>query len=196
MTSGSLIWGILALASGIFICAYGNVLFRFVLAVLGFVIGFSVVMWIAGPSPSALMFAVGVVAGGILAAIGYAMFKLALYIAGGILGIVIVLTVLGLVGIGGSNLGVFGWILVVAGAGAGGFFGRRLGNLVFVFATALAGAYLVILGMANLFAVGIEGDNPVKMLVAGFPLVLFLTIALISGLAQHQAMRARQRLLH
>jgi len=196
MSSGSLIWGILALASGIFICAYGNVLFRFVLAVLGFVIGFSVVMWIAGPSPSALMFAVGVVVGGILAAIGYAMFKLALYIAGGILGIVIVLTVLGLVGIGGNNLGVFGWILVVAGAGAGSFFGKRLGNLVFVFATALAGAYLVILGMANLFAVGIEGDNPVKMLGAGFPLVLFLTTALISGLAQHQALRARQRLLH
>lgn len=196
MSSGSLIWGILALASGIFICAYGNVLFRFVLAVLGFVIGFSLVMWIAGPSLSALMVAVGFVAGAILAAVGYAMFKLALYVAGGILGIVIVLTLLGLVGMAGSDLGVFGWILVIAGAGAGGFFGKRLGNLVFVFATALAGAYLVILGMANLFAAGIEGGDPVKMLGAGFPLVLFLTIALISGLAQHQAMRARQRLLH
>ena len=32
----TLIWGALALLSGIFICAYGNVLFRFVLAVLGF----------------------------------------------------------------------------------------------------------------------------------------------------------------
>jgi hypothetical protein len=195
MESGSLIWGILALISGIFICAYGNVLFRFVLAVLGFMIGFSLVMWIAGPSPSALVFVVAIVVGGILAAVGYAMFKLALYFAGGILGIVIVFAVLGLVGLTGSDLGVFGWIIAAAGAVLGGWLGRRLGDLVIVFATALAGAYLVVLGLSQLFGLGIEGGNALKMLGSSFPLVLFVTIALISGLSQYEAMRVRRRFL-
>ena len=195
MESGTLIWGILALASGIFICAYGNVLFRFVLAVLGFVIGFSLVMWIAGPSPAPLVIIVAIVVGGILAAVGYAMFKLALYFAGGILGIVIVMAVLGLVGVAGSDLGIFGWIIAAAGAVLGAFLGRRLGDLAIVLATALAGAYLVVLGLSQLFGLGIEGGNALKMLGASFPLVLFVTIALISGLAQYEAMRVRRRFL-
>ena len=64
------------MASGIFVCAYGNVLFRFVLAVLGFVIGYSPVMWIRGEPASALQIVVAIVVGGILAAVGYTMFKL------------------------------------------------------------------------------------------------------------------------
>jgi hypothetical protein len=195
MESGSLIWGILALVSGIFICAYGNVLFRFVLAVLGFMIGFSLVMWIAGPSPNGLMLIVAIVVGGILAAVAYLTFKFALYFAGGILGIVIVFAVLGLIGVTGSDLGVFGWIVVLAGAVLGGWLGRRLGDLVIVFATALAGAYLVVLGLSHLFGLGIEGGNALKMLGASFPLVLFVTIALISGLSQYEAMRVRRRFL-
>jgi hypothetical protein len=191
----STLWGILALASGIFICAYGNVLFRFVLAVLGFMIGFSLVMWIAGPSPSPLVIVVAIVVGGILAAVGYTMFKLALYFAGGILGIVIVFAVLGLVGLAGSDLGVFGWIIAAAGAVLGAFLGRRLGDLVIILATALAGAYLVVLGLGRLFAAGIDGSNPLLMLGASFPLVLFVTIALISGLSQWEAMRVRRRFL-
>jgi hypothetical protein len=190
------IWGVLALASGIFICAYGNVLFRFVLAVLGFMIGFSVVMWIAGPSPSPLALIVAVVVGGILAAVGYAMFKLALYFAGGILGIVLVMAVLGLIGVTGTDLGVFGWIIVAAGAVLGGFLGKRLGDIVIVLATALSGAYLVVLGVSRLFAAGIEGGNPLKMLGGAFPLVLFVTIALISGLCQYEVLRLRRRLRH
>lgn len=195
MESGTLIWGVLALVSGIFICAYGNVLFRFVLAVLGFMIGFSLVMWITGPSPSWLIVVVAIVVGGILAAVAYLTFKFALYFAGGILGITIVFAILGLVGLTGSDLGVFGWIIAAAGAVLGGWLGRRLGDLVIVFATALAGAYLVVLGLSQLFGLGIEGGNALKMLGASFPLVLFVTIALISGLAQYEAMRVRRRFL-
>jgi hypothetical protein len=191
----STLWGVLALASGIFICAYGNVLFRFVLAVLGFVIGFSVVMWIAGPSPAPLVIIVAIVVGGIVAAVGYAMFKLALYFAGGILGIVIVMAVLGLVGVAGSDLGVFGWIIAAAGAVLGAIFGRRLGDIAIVLATALAGAYLVVLGIAKLFVPAIQSSNPQMMLEAAFPLVLFLSIALISGLCQYEVLRVRRRFL-
>jgi len=195
MESSSLVWGILALVSGIFICAFGNVLFRFVLAVLGFMIGFSLVMWITGPSPSWLTVVVAIVAGGILAAVAYLAFKFALYLAGGILGITIVFAILGLVGLTGSDLGVAGWILAAAGAVLGGWLGRRLGDLVIVFATALAGAYLVVLGLSHLFSIGIEGGNALKMLGSSFALVLFLAIALISGLSQYQTLRLRRRFL-
>jgi hypothetical protein len=191
----TLIWGALALLSGIFICAYGNVLFRFVLAVLGFMIGFSVVMWLGGGLGQPLQLIVAIVVGGILAAVGYALFKLALYFAGAILGITIVFAILGLVGVAGSDLGAFGWILALAGAVLGGFFGRRLGDLAIVFATALAGAYLVVLGLARLFGAGIDGSNALKMLGASFPLVLYLSIALISGLTQYEVLRIRRRFL-
>ena len=192
----TLIWGALALVSGIFICAYGNVLFRFVLAVLGFMIGFSAVMWLGGGLGQPLQIIVAIVLGGILAAVAYAMFKLALYFAGAILGITIVMAILGLVGVAGSNLGAASWVVVVAGAALGAFFGRRLGDLAIVFATALAGASRVVLGLARLFQpAGVDGSNPLMMLGAGFPLVLFLAIALISGLTQYEVMRIRRRFL-
>jgi len=44
--------------------------------VLGFVIGYSPVMWIRGEPASALQIVVAIVGGGILAAVGYTMFKL------------------------------------------------------------------------------------------------------------------------
>jgi hypothetical protein len=191
----TLIWGVLALASGIFICAYGSGLFRFVLAVLGFMIGFSLVMWLGGGIGQPLQLIVAIVAGGILGALGYLLFKLALYFAGAILGITIVFAVLGLVGVSGADLGAFGWIVAFAGAVLGGIFGRRLGDLVIVFATALAGAYLVVLGLARLFVDSIDSSNALKMLGAGFPLLLFLTIALISGLTQYEVLRIRRRFL-
>jgi hypothetical protein len=195
MGSESLIWGILALASGIFICAYGSVLFRFVLAVIGFMLGFSAVMWIAGGMvQGALQIIVAMVAGAIIAVALYSLFRLALHMAGGILGLMIVLAVLGLVGVTGSNLGVIGWILLVAGAVIGGFFGRRLGDLVIILATALAGAYLVVLGLAKTFGVGINGTNALATLGTGFALVLFVVVALISGLSQYESLRMRRRL--
>ena len=46
----NLIWGLVVLISGIFIASYGNMLFRFVLAFIGFALGFSLIMWVGdGP---------------------------------------------------------------------------------------------------------------------------------------------------
>jgi len=197
MDSNGLIWGIIVLATGIFVCAYGNILFRFVLAFIGFAIGYSLVMWLGGSLSDALQIVVGLVVGGIFAAIFYSVFRFALYIAGGLLGLVIMLGILGLFKLGGMGLNsVVGWILVVAAAGLGAFFGNRLGDMVLVLATALAGAYFVVLGLGALFSLDVETGNPLAMLGAGFTLVLFLTIALISGLAQYQAFSFRRRVLH
>ena len=42
------LWGIIVLICGIFIASYGNVMFRFALAFMGFALGFSLVMWLGG----------------------------------------------------------------------------------------------------------------------------------------------------
>ncbi len=188
------VWGIVVLACGIFIAAYGNVLFRFVLMFAGFAIGFSLVMWLGGFLGDALQIVAAIVVGGILAAVLYSLVKFALHIAGGLLGLVLMLVILGLFKLAGIDLGLFGWILALVAAGVGGFFGNRLGNIVIVVATALAGAYFVVLGLAALFRTA-DTENPIALLGTAFPLVLYISIALISGLAQYQAFSVRQRFL-
>ena len=136
-----LIWGIVAVAAGIFVCVYGNMLFRFVLAVIGFVIGFWLVMTLLPLGNEALKALLAVIVGGIGAAVLYSLFRLSLHIAGAILGAVLVLIVLALIGWlgGGSSLGAVGWILVLAGAGVVGFLGNRLGRAIIPLATSLGG---------------------------------------------------------
>ena len=121
----TLLWGIIVLVSGIFIAAYGNLLFRFALAFLGFAIGYSLVAWLGGGLDTALRILIGIVAGGILAAVLYLLVKFTLNIAGAVLGLVLMLALLGLFRLGGLDLGVFGTLLVVAAAGLGGVFGSR-----------------------------------------------------------------------
>jgi hypothetical protein len=190
----SWLWGIVVLACGIFIAAYGNVLFRFVLLFAGFAIGYSLVMWLGDFLGYPLQIVVAIVVGGIVAAVFYSLVKFALHIAGGLLGLVLMLVILGLFKLAGIDLGIFGWILALVAAGAGGFFGNRLGNIVIVAATALAGAYFVVLGLAALFRTA-DTENPITLLGTAFPLVLYISIALISGLAQYQAFSLRQRFL-
>ncbi len=191
----TLLWGIIVLISGVFISAYGSLLFRFALAFLGFAIGYSLVAWLGGGLDTALRILVGIVVGGILAATLYFLVKFTLNIAGAVLGLVLMMALLGLFRLAGLDLGILGVVLAVAAAGLGGFFGNRLGSIVIVLATSLAGAYLVVLGLGAMFGLGVATDDPLALLGTSFPLVLFLTIALISGLAQHQAFSVRQRLL-
>jgi hypothetical protein len=191
----TLLWGIIVLISGVFISAYGSLLFRFALAFLGFAIGYSLVAWLGGGLDTALRILIGIVAGGILAATLYFLVKFTLNIAGAVLGLVLMMALLGLFRLSGLDLGILGVVLAVAAAGLGGFFGNRLGSIVIVLATSLAGAYLVVLGLGAMFGLGVATDDPLALLGSSFPLVLFLTIALISGLAQHQAFSVRQRLL-
>ncbi|MBX7253747.1 MAG: DUF4203 domain-containing protein [Candidatus Promineofilum sp.] len=191
----SILWGVIVLLCGIFIAAYGHQLFRLALAFIGFALGVYLVMWLGGGLDAGLRIVVAIIVGGILAAVLYFLVKFALYVAGGVMGLVLMLAILGLFRLGGLDLGLFGSILALAGAGLGGFFGRRLGPLVTVFATSLAGAYFVVLGLGALFGLGVATDDPTVTLGAAFPLVLFLTIAAISGLAQYQAFVLRQRFL-
>ena len=191
----TLLWGIIVLVSGIFVAAYGSLLFRFALAFLGFAIGYSLVAWLGGGLDTALRILVGIVAGGILASSLYILVKFTLNIAGALLGLVLMLALLGFFRLAGLNLDILGVVLTIAAAGLGGFFGNRLGSIVVVLATSLAGAYLVVLGLGAIYGLGVRTDDPTALLGTSFPLVLFLTVALISGLAQYQAFSVRRRFL-
>ncbi len=191
----TLLWGIIVLVSGVFVAAYGSTLFRFALAFLGFAIGYSLVAWLGGGLDTALRILVGIVAGGILAATLYLLVKFTLNIAGAMLGLVLMLVLLGLFRLAGLDLRLLNVVLVIAATGLGGVFGNRLGSGVVVLATSLAGAYLVVLGLGAIYGLGVETDNPLALLGASFPLVLFLTVALISALAQYQVFSLRRRFL-
>jgi hypothetical protein len=193
------LWGIVVVAAGIFVCVYGNQLFRFVLAVVGFAIGFWLMMTLVPGDNVALQVLLAVIVGGIGAAVLYSLFRLSLHIAGALLGAVIVLAVLALIGwvSPSADLGVFGWILVLAGAGVVGFLGNRLGNAIIPLATSLTGAALVALGLAKMFAqnAGATSDDPITLMSTAFGFVLFIVLALISALAQFQIADLRRRLL-
>ena len=82
--------GLAIIAGGIFAAALGFSLFRFVLSVLGFMVGYSLATNVAGSlglDTAATLF-IGLAAGLILAVIGYAMVRVGRYIAGALLGVV------------------------------------------------------------------------------------------------------------
>ena len=190
--------GLVTVAAGIFVCVYGNMLFRFVMAVLGFVIGFWLIMSIFPTTNDALRIILAIVVGGIGAAILYSLFRLALHIAGALIGAVVVMAVLALVGwVGNGDFGVVSWLLVIAGAAVVGFFGNRLGNAVISLAAALAGAATIVAGLSKLFSSVVStSDDPIRIMSNGFAFVLFVVIAIISALAQLQIADLRRRLLN
>jgi hypothetical protein len=141
-------------------------LFRFVIAVLGFVIGFWLIMTILPATNDVLRVTLAIIVGGIGAAILYSLFRLSLHIAGALLGGVVVMAVLALVGwIGNGDFGVVSWILVIAGAVVVGFFGNRLGDAVISLATALAGAAAIVAGLSKLFSSVVPtSDDPIRII--------------------------------
>lgn len=191
----NLIIGLVILVCGVFIASYGDKLFRFSLAFLGFALGIILVIWLGAGLGTSVQILVAIVAGGVLALVFYFMVNLSLYIAGGVAGLVLMLAVLALFKLGGLDLGLVGSILALVATGAGLFFGRRLGNSLIALATSLAGSYLVVLGLSAMFDIGATIDHPDAALGASFPLVLFAAFFAVSFLGQFQAADLRRRLL-
>jgi hypothetical protein len=193
-----LVWGAVIVACGIFIAVYGNVLFRFVLAVIGFAAGFMGAMTLLEGQDDPLRILVSLVAGGIAAGILYSLVKFGLYIAGGVLGVVLGLVVASLVGQLDSGVNGVGAVLMIAGGGAGGFFGHRLGTMIIVLASAAAGAFLTVYGLTIWFQGELSAsvDDPSMALARSIGVALFLCIAAISGLAQLNSSKLRYRLTH
>jgi hypothetical protein len=88
-------------------------------------------------------------------------------------------------------------ILLVAGGGLGGFFGPRLGDLIVLLATSVAGSYLIVYGLTVLFESRFDSelDDPSANMGQRLTLTLFLILVVLSGAAQWNYMRLRQRFL-
>lgn len=195
MSASVLLWGIVAIVSGVFFSVYGFLLFRSALLAIGFLIGFSVGMNLAAGQPDAVRIIISLAAGGVLGSVLYSLFSLSLYIAGAIFGMVVALLVASLLGLSGDGLLSAG--AVVAGLAIGGFFGRRLGDLIVVLATAGAGAYAIVYGLALLFPQefgAVPGDSTGLLPRSALTLIAIAALAVVSGLAQYQIMTLRRRL--
>jgi len=197
MSGSEFIWGAVLVVCGIFIAVYGSILFRFVLAALGFAVGFGATFLLTAGQSDGLRFLVAVVGGAIIGFLLYRLIQIGIYIAGGVAGIVVALILSGLIGWLDKGVGWEAAILLIAGAGLGGFFGRRLGDWIIILATAGAGALLVVNGVLIWFSDKYTTDetgDPTSNLDKSVVVVTFLVIFAISGLAQLNSTKLRDRL--
>ncbi len=99
MSASVLLWGVVAIVSGVFFSVYGYVLFRMVLLAIGFLIGFSIGMNLAVSQPDAVRIIISLALGGVLGGVLYSLFSLSLHIAGAIFGLIIGLLIASLLGL-------------------------------------------------------------------------------------------------
>ena len=189
------VWGLVAIISGGFFAIYGFTLFRIALLCIGFLIGFSLAMGLTASQPEFVRILASLVGGGIVGGLLFLLFRLSIYIAGGVLGIAIALLVLSFLNIGD---GILSSAIVIVGIGVCGFFGRLLGELIIVLSTSVVGSYAIVYGITLLFpdTFGADVSRLGTIPISALTLALIVIFGLVSGLAQHQIMRLRQRLQH
>lgn len=194
--SASAVWAALAIIGGAFFSIYGYTLFRFALAGIGFLIGFSIAMPLLDSQPELVRLVLAVVAGGIVGALLYFLFSFSLYIAGALLGFVIGLLISSILLRLDLGSGILNTALALAGLGFGAFFGKRLGDLIIILATACVGSYVIVYGLGLWFPQ--QFNSRVSELngllpISEFSVAILIIIALISGLAQYQILVLKRR---
>lgn len=198
MDGTDLIWGLVVVAAGGFICVYGLILFKFALAAMGFGIGFIAAWWFLDDQTESMRLLISLVVGAIAAVVLFALARFGVYVAGAILGLLIALVVGGLIEIFGPHISnpVMS-ILAIGGLIGGGLFGHAIGQLVVLLATAGAGAFLVVDGLRIWFESRMDGvaDTPDRLLSSSFSMVLFLTIFAISALSQYNSRGLMRRVV-
>jgi hypothetical protein len=198
VSGAEVLWGIAVIGAGVFISVYGNLLFRFALAAMGFGVGFLATMRLLDGQEQTTRVLLAFAIGGILAILLYSLVKFTVYIAGGVLGLVAGFVLLGVIDIFTSTPG--GWfqtIVAVGGAAGGAFLGNRIANSAVLLATAAAGAFLMVNGLHVLFASQFANDaaEPASNVATKFSLVIFVLLFAVGGLGQWNAQRFRQRIL-
>ncbi len=184
--------GLAVIAAGVFSAAFGYTLFRFVLAALGFMVGFSVTSSLtSGLDPTVSLF-ISLGVGVVLAGLGFALIRIGQYIAGALLGIVIAMLVLSLLSIQSDS--VLSLAGLAVGLGIGAFAGRFFGDMIILTATSFVGAYGIVLGMTIVYPELLGGSvNSGQVPVSMPSLTLMLAIALVGGLGQWNLYRRIRR---
>ncbi|MCL4857824.1 MAG: DUF4203 domain-containing protein, partial [Caldilineaceae bacterium] len=140
----NILWGIIIVVCGVFVCVYGNLLFRFTLAALGFGIGAILGWWLAGGQSDMMRLLISLALGGIGALLLYFLFQIGIYIAGGVLGLIVAFLLAALLGLGDSWMAI---LFLVAGTGVTSFFSRKFERWIIPLATSAAGAFQVVYGL-------------------------------------------------
>jgi hypothetical protein len=198
MSGSDLLWGIAVIGAGVFISVYGNLLFRFALAAMGFGIGFLAAMRLFESQDQTARVLIAFAVGGVVAILLYSLVKFTVYIAGGVLGLVAGFVLLGIIDLFTARPdGVLQTIVALAGAAGGTILGPRLGSLAILLATAAAGAFLIVNGLHVLFASQFAANtlDPASNVATRFSLVIFTLIFGIGALGQWNAQRLQRRLL-
>jgi hypothetical protein len=150
-------------------------------------------MALTASQPDVMRLLAALVAGGIVGALLYFLFNLSIYIAGGVLGVTVGLLLISLLNLGD---GILSSAIVIVGIGVCGFFGRFLGELIIVLSTSVVGSYAIVYGLTLLFPnqFGADLSRLGTIPINGLSLILIIAFGLVSGLAQLQIQRLRQRL--
>jgi hypothetical protein len=198
MAGSDLIWGLALIALGVFVCSYGNMLFRFALPALAFGLASVMVYGLLDSMDALPRVGISLGLGLIAAMVLFLGARIAIYVAGGLLGVVAAMLLASLIDLAGSRPSE--WIvypLVIAGAGGGGYIGPRFGAWITVLATATGGAFLAVAGILRLFqsTFGRDITSPVDVLNSKVTIVVFLVIAIISALTQYNFWRLRANVL-
>jgi Domain of unknown function (DUF4203) len=184
--------GLLLVACGVFLLVYGTMLFRFAIAVAGFVVGFALGWWLLESASDAAQIIVAFALGGVLAIVGYAVVRIGVYLAGGLLGALVALIVLSFLNITSSVINV---LVILAAAVAVGFFARSLGLWLTILATSAAGAYAIVYGLSRMFpdSTQIEDLESAKIPMTGAALTILILTFAIGFLSQWTLARIQRR---
>jgi|GEM_PF-3743147 hypothetical protein len=182
-------WGLLAIVAGIFICVYGHLLFRTVLAGAGLITGLYIGRWLTVGQDEFLRLVVSLLfAGGFAFALSR-LYYVGFYVAGALGGAIVGFIIVALFGLDNSLL-----IPVVAiAAVVGGVIARFLGELAVIGGTSLLGTYSVLYGMSILFPGTLAQDGSPYIAMTSFNLALLAAIVAVAALAQYQMLRLRRR---
>jgi hypothetical protein len=184
--------GLLLVACGVFLLVYGTMLFRFAIAVAGFVIGFALGWWLLESATEAAQIIVAFALGGVVAIVGYAVVRIGVYLAGGLLGALLALIVLSFLSIESSAVNV---LVILAAAVAVGFFARSLGLWLTILATSAAGAYAIVYGLSRMFpdSTQIEDLESAKIPLTGAAFTILILTFAIGFLSQWTLARIQRR---
>lgn len=178
---------------GIFIAVYGNRLFRYAMAAVGFGSGFLLAIRMMEELEREREMPIALVAGLAGAILLFLLAKFGLLLAGAILGLVAAILAIGLIEISTDRVPTDVMQVVVAAGGAviGALLGRAIGWIVVLLGTAAAGAALVLNGLHVLFAIEYEIDpaDPLRNAATQLALVTFGILFLVALLGQLNARR-------
>jgi hypothetical protein len=198
MDTGDLIWGIVMICGGVFIGIYGDMLFKFVLAMIGFLVGFSALYLILEGQDETLRIIVSFAAGGVGALVLFRLVNFGIYVAGAALGAVAGLLIAGLIGLStDSDIGWLTTILVLVGGGGVGFLGPRLGAMIIPLGTSAIAAFMMTYGYLALFqsTFNFDASEPSDAQARRTVLLLFAMVYALCFLAQYNLNKLRQRIV-